>query len=503
MAAKDRNLSAWMAYVIVASFVSVGLTGALGYTMYSSSNLQTTAKEAVSRAADSDKKYRDIVQNLDYVKAMLGQRQFSEVEMKSLEDSISGSGGPDALNKLQEDYQKDMTLFGPSEPFQNKNYHKLADYLMRELRARNAQVDSAAKTAQELNLKTESTVRSETDARKAAEAKSNDLDKQLAEARADFKNKIDDLIKMNSQTNETLQKKIGEHAKEKAKLESTVKTRTDDVAMLTSRNLSLVRRIEVLENVDFQAVQGKVVDVERGGTIIYVNLGSADGLRPGVHFSVLNPDVSRLNEAKPKAHIEIVQILGANQARAKVLASDLKIPVLKGDVIYSPVWEKGRKVEFALMGALDMDGDGSDDRQMVRNLIEQSGGVISEDLSPDGKSKGKMTADTRWLVVGKKFDVSGAEELDPKIREFRSKYSDMESRARGLAVSQINLDKLLSWIRSSGDDRSMPLGNAARATDFIDSKPMKSSTGSVSEIYSKGVENGTFGRPLTSGEFIK
>jgi len=500
MAARDRNLSAWMAYVIVASFVSVGLIGALGYTMYSSSNLQTTAKEAVGRAAESDKKYRDISQNLDFVKGMLGQRQFSEAEWETMKSSITGSADFDAL---QSQYAKDMTLFGPSEPFQNKNYPKLAEYLMRELRARNAQVDSAAKTAQELNLKTESTVRSETDARKAAETKANDLDKQLAEARADFKNKIDDLIKTNTQTNETLQKKIAEHAKEKAKLESMVKVRTDDVAMLTERNLSLVRRIEVLENVDFQAVQGKVVDVEQGGTIVYINLGVADNLRPGVRFSVLNPDVSRLNEARPKAHIEVVEMIGSTQARAKVLASDLKIPVLKGDVLYSPTWEKGRKVQFALMGKLDMDGDGSDDRNVVRNLIEQSGGVITEDLSPDGKSTGKMTAATRWLVVGDKFDVSNAEDLDPKIREFRAKYSDMESRARGLAVSQINLDKLLSWIRSSGDDRSMPLGNAARATDFIDKRPLKSSTGSVSEVYSKGVENGTFGRPLTSGEYVK
>jgi hypothetical protein len=500
MAARDRNLSAWMAYVIVASFVSVGLIGALGYTMYSSSNLQTTAKEAVNRAAESEKKYRDIVQNLDFVKGMLGQRQFSEAEWETMKGSISGSADFDAL---QSQFGKDMTLFGPSEPFQNKNYPKLAEYLMLELRARNAQVDSAAKTAQELNLKTESTVRSETDARKAAEAKANDLDKQLAEARADFKNKIDELVKTNTQTNEILQKKMAEHAREKAKLESVVKTRTNEVAMLTSRNLSLVRRIEVLENVDFQAVQGKVVDVEQGGSIVYVNIGLDDDLRPGVRFSVLNPDVARLNEAKPKAHIEIVEMVGRTQARARVLASDLKIPVLKGDVIYSPVWEKGRKVQFALMGKLDMNGDGSDDRAVIRNLIEQSGGVISEDLSPDGKSKGKMTADTRWLVIGEKFDVSGAEDLDPKIREFRTKYSDMESRARGLAVSQITLDKLLSWIRSSGDDRSMPLGNAARATDFVDKKPLRSSTGAVSEVYSKGVENGTFGRPITSGEFVK
>jgi len=497
MAARDRNLSAWMAYVIVVSFVSVGLIGALGYTMYSSSSLQTTAKEAVGRATESDKKYREIVQNLDYARGMLGQRQFSEAEWETMKGSITGSADFDAL---QSQYSKDMTLFGPSEPFQNKNYPKLAEYLMRELRARNAQVDSAAKTAQDLNLKTESTVRSETDARKAAEAKATELDKQLAEARADFKTKIDDLIKTNTQTNETLQKKMAEHSKEKSKLETSIKVKSEEINMITSRNLSLVQRIEVLENVDFQAVQGKVIDVEAGGSVVYVNVGSADDLRPGVRFSVLNPDVARLTDAKPKAHIEIVQIIGSHQARANVIASDLRVPVLKGDVIYSPAWEKGRKVQFALMGKLDIDGDGSDDRNIVRSLIEQSGGVIAEDLTPEGKSSGKMTADTRWLVVGERFDINGAQELDPKFNEFRSKYADMQKRARGLAVSQINLDKLLSWIRSAGEDRSVPLGNAARGSDFIGAKPGKISTGRVSEIYSQSQSNSPFGRPLTSSD---
>jgi len=411
--------------------------------------------------------------------------------------TVTGSADFDAL---QSQYSKDMTLFGPSEPFQNKNYPKLAEYLMRELRARNAQVDSAAKSAEELKLKTDSVVRSETEARKLADNKATELDKQLAEARADFKNKIDELMKINTQTNETLQKKITEHTKEKAKLEASIKVKSEEVTTITARNLSLVQRIEVLENVDFQAVQGKVVDVEAGGSVVYVNVGGADDLRPGVRFSVLNPDVARLKDAKPKAHIEVVEVIGQHQARCKLLASELRVPVLKGDVIYSPAWEKGRKVQFALMGKLDVDGDGSDDRKVVINLIEQSGGVIAEDLSPDGKSTGKMTADTRWLVVGQKFDVNGAEDLDPKIKEFRSKYADMQSRARGLAVSQINLDKLLSWIRSAGEDRSVPLGNAARGSDFIGAKPSRVSSGSVSEIFSKNQDNSKFGRKLKADD---
>ena len=138
------------------------------------------------------------------------------------------------------------------------------------------------------------------------------------------------------------------------------------------------------------------------------------------------------------------------------------------------------------MGKLDMNDDGLDDRQRIKEMIIQSGGEVTEDLTPDGKSIGKMTADTRWLVQGKGFDISAAEDLDPNQKTYRLKYADMQRRAKELAVSQINLDKLLNWIQSSsGQDRSIPMGSATRASDFTDNRRVPASLGTVSEIYMK------------------
>ncbi len=214
------------------------------------------------------------------------------------------------------------------------------------------------------------------------------------------------------------------------------------------------------------------MDVAEGGQIVWVNLGRNDQLRPGVRFGIIDPETTRLVDAKPKGHIEITEVMDDHQARGRVLTGALTTPILRGDLIYSPTWEKGRKVQFALMGKLDIDGDGIDDRSTLRSLIIQSGGEIAEDLTPEGKSTGKMTADTRWLVVGEQFKVgANTDDSDNKQKEYRGKYADMQQRARSLAISQINLDKLLSWLRSGGEDRSVPMGNSIRAADFTEKPP--------------------------------
>ena len=206
-----------------------------------------------------------------------------------------------------------------------------------------------------------------------------------------------------------------------------------------------------------------------------------------------------MKEARPKAHVEIHEIIGEHQARGQVISGALQIPVVRGDLVYSVAWQKGRKVQFALMGKLDMNGDGLDDRESIKDLIIQSGGEISEELTADGKSTGKMTADTRWLVVGETFKPSATEELDPRQAAYRKKYADMQARAKELAVSSINLDKLMNWIQSANsNDRSIPLGSATRGSDFSDNRRVPSSLGSVSEIYMNRKQSGPYtpARPL-------
>ena len=197
-----------------------------------------------------------------------------------------------------------------------------------------------------------------------------------------------------------------------------------------------------IQGVDVQDFQGKIVEVRNG---IYINLGRADGLRPSVRFGVVNSDESRVADAQPKARIEVVEVISGSEhlSRCKVLSDRTPITILRGDSIYSPAWQPGRKVEFALAGKLDINGDGIDDRETIKTLIAQNGGLVTMDLPPTGKGSGELSVTTRWLVIGDDFKV-----LDEE--------GALESKAKAFGISRIHVDKLLRWLRGSQADEHRP-----------------------------------------------
>ena len=195
-------------------------------------------------------------------------------------------------------------------------------------------------------------------------------------------------------------------------------------------------------SVDDQDFQGKIVEVQNA---VYINLGRGDGLRPGVRFGVVNSDESRVADAHPKARIEVVEVIWGSEhlSRYKVLSDRDPTTILRGDSIYSPTWQPGRKVEFALIGKMDIDGDDIDDRETIKAMIAQNGGLVTMDLPPIGKGSGELSATTRWMVIGDDFKV--LDEGDA-----------LESKAKSLGISRIHVDKLLGWLRGSRADGHRP-----------------------------------------------
>ncbi len=177
---------------------------------------------------------------------------------------------------------------------------------------------------------------------------------------------------------------------------------------------------------DSQYVQGKIVEVQDGH--VYINLGKADGLRKGVRFGVVDLDVTIVANARPKAQIEVVEVISSTEhlSRCKVVSDKGANRIINGDGIYAPTWRPGKKVEFALIGKMDIDGDGNDDREAVKALIAQNGGQVTEEL----------TVDTRWLVVGQDANETDEGGL-------------FQSEAKQLGISRINLDKLMGWLRGN------------------------------------------------------
>jgi hypothetical protein len=196
---------------------------------------------------------------------------------------------------------------------------------------------------------------------------------------------------------------------------------------------------------------------------VWINLGSADGLRPGVSFSVLGQDEIRVSEAKPKAQLEVTRIGGAHLAEARVVyARDVRNPVIENDKIYSPMWSPGRPVRFALAGTLDLDGDGVDDSKRLRGLIESSGGEVVAQIDAAGNRSGGLTKDTRWLVMGDVPEATGGD--DDRSRQLSNAVAaigQFKAEADRLGVGQIGIDKLLGYLKNANEALTIPLGRSA------------------------------------------
>ena len=480
--ARDRNVYVWQAYVTVMSIVSVACLGAMVFVIFQSGTNSKTveaANESAQAAKDAEKlaSFRN-----QLLESMLGVgKPITEAEFNQLVTQVTSD---EQLNAAIKTYTNNMALFG--QVTSDRNYTKLVTTLMQELRARNLQLDSSSRREQALKDDFDSKLAQETKAREAekqnAQDLSNRLDRELVKYAENIKvqqEKMDSIESDNRKAVQSLDKKNKD-------LTAQLSQRDARSAETEKRLEALGRKLDEIQGEDFQYVQGKITGVTHGGDTVYINLGRADGLRPGVSFGVVDSDVSRVADARPKAKIEVVEVVSTSEhlSRCKVLSDRAPTTILEGDSIYSPAWQAGRRVEFALVGRMDIDGDGKDDRQTVKALIEQNGGQVTVDLPPNGKVSGELTVETRWMVMGEGFKVRGAE-LDSAEKAAAIERNTLESQAKSLGISRINLDKLMGWLRGSGANEVSPLGNAmkSKVLDYRAPGRTNDAPGRVSPIF--------------------
>ena len=478
--ARDRNLSVWQAYVVVMSFVSLLCIGALCYTVFQSGTNYKTVEAAQTQARAAEDKHREEVKKTQLLEMVLGAKPSSQAEFDQLTQSFSGNA---EIAEIQKKYVADMGLLGPNVT--DKNYRKLVETLMQAVRERNLQFDAQAKREEDLKVKYDATIKQETEAREAERKRANELAQQLEQTQVAYaqkeKERQEEITKIQTDRQRMAQQSETEKRAYLAEIDKLTKKRDD----LARQNELLGKQLEEIKGEDFQYVQGKITEVVDGGETVYLNLGRADGLRAGVRFSVLDDDTSKVADVEPKARIEVVEVNQQTDhlSRARVLPDRNPRTILRGDRIYSPAWQPGRKVSFGLVGKLDIDGDGKDDRETVKALIAQNGGEVSVDLRPDGRMEGNLNVNTRWLVIGDEFKVLGGT-LDAATEVMGKRRVELEQQAKSMGVSRINLDKLMGYLRGSNVEDVVPLGNATRASDFKRREaPPAPSRGRVSGLF--------------------
>jgi hypothetical protein len=232
----------------------------------------------------------------------------------------------------------------------------------------------------------------------------------------------------NARTDEknTTAKTLEDSDKEKQKLEKDKKGLEVVIQKLEEKH--------EMKKLDAQTpVLGRVVSFNGTGSMPFINLGSADGVKPELTFTVCSADVDGHpvlynvmgQDDKPvlgagnrplkegKATIEVVSVLGAHLSQARITwwrdGSGRNDPVLKGDVLLNPGWNPNEPTHVAITGFIDMSGLSHDDIQDLRRRLERQNIVIDAWLDvSDMTIKGKgITRETNLLILGSDRDPRG------------------------------------------------------------------------------------------------
>lgn len=399
----------------------------------------------------------------------------AQTELNDLKDKVIGVDIAQSTAQVIESFNSDMQRYAGTLPADKQRYRVALDTLYQALVAVQQERDALVAERNALQQERDALV-SERDRRIAtAEGESQRASADLQQERATF-----------GQDRQRLQQERDEQA---ARVTAAQQELNDAIAANKTQVEDLIRRIEGLDrelvsrneqldqlrNDTFEVADGEIRWVNQRTGTVWINLGQADQLTRQVTFSVYPANGGAVGTVEPKASIEVTQILGQHLAEARILSDSLSDPIVVGDQIFTPLWTANRAEHFAIAGRIDLDNDSLDDRDVVRDLITMSGGVVDSELTEAGERVGQMTNGTRYLLLG-----------DPPAEAALSEYATIQKDAQRLGVELITVDKFLDHVGAQRVAQVLRFGRRGNADQLAPEPPdggRPAAAGAVSEIF--------------------
>lgn len=361
---------------------------------------------------------------------------------------------------LEEFHKEDMEKFGANMAEESRKYRTIIENIHkenRELVLNEATAKDQVRQLKDNLLAVESQKEEQVKKFEAAMQKASDdlaaekkKFQQQYEAVNTEKDQIAKDLNVRQAKIDELQEKVGQQ-----------KSDFEAKAINFERSIATLR--EGLPDVDqfAQPADGRINWVNQREQTVWIDLGSADGLRPQVTFSVAEAGLGDAEAAakEGKGSIEVVRILGDHMAEARITQDNSTNPLIPGDRIYSQVWDRGRQVGFGIAGFIDIDKDGSNDLERLKNIIAASNGRVVASPDESGAMQGEMDINTRFLVLGEYPN-------SPRRVAYRNSYDALEAEAKRLGIETIGLDEFLHLMGWEASARTVSLGADARPEDF-------------------------------------
>jgi hypothetical protein len=421
---------------------------------------KTDAQNARQQAEQENSKLKYRLAAMNYV---LGVKDVTKQEV----EIAKGAAGQDAdAEKILADYEADMALLGDQAAPGGgaKNYRTMGTILLAALNSRNLSVANANEQTRKAREEQEATAKAE--AARAEQAVAF-RDKAASELNSERDANIaarELMEKQNAKLQETLTSVRTTAQSDLEKISQEAKSAKTQAANQQNTITVLRDRIKADENEKvslFERPDGQVERVSQSQRLVWINVGRVDGLLRQTTFAVYDHNENGVADSKPKAKIEVVN-LGDKLSEARILDDSAANPIIRGDVIHTIAWSPGQRIHFALAGKMDVNGDGIDDYELVRNVIRINGGEIDAELRPDGKRSGKVDVNTRYLVRG---DVESTKEL---IDE----YAKMKTEVEQFGTDIRSVKDILALMGWKADERIVDLGGS-KGGDFRKRQPGK------------------------------
>jgi len=199
---------------------------------------------------------------------------------------------------------------------------------------------------------------------------------------------------------------------------------------------------------------GQIILIDDKAQVVHLNIGIDDHVYQGLTFTVYDRGTSVPEDGKGKAEIEVFDV-AKTYSSARITKSELRKPILQGDIVANLIWDSSRTNMFVIAGDFDLDNDETIDYngdEKIKTLIEKWGGKVADTIS----------IDTNFLVLGNQPQVlqkPSLDELDidPRAMEVYnaslqrlSRYNGLRDQAMSLWIPVFTYDRFLYFIGYKG-----------------------------------------------------
>jgi len=151
----------------------------------------------------------------------------------------------------------------------------------------------------------------------------------------------------------------------------------DDNERVRELKLKLGKRdVNVVDEVD-----ARIVEVDSTTRMVTLLFPSVSRLREGLAFMVFPSGSVNPLVTDQKGVVKITSIDGG-LVRAKILEEGIADPITPNDWVASRLWSAGAAPEVVVIGYVDMNRDGVEDRAVLEGLLQRAGAIIGATVQP-------------------------------------------------------------------------------------------------------------------------